>query len=54
MLHSSADRTARVREHGELNNWLYKEMRCGYPTGLASASSWTRRSWSTSRGGERP
>lgn len=26
MLHSAADRTARVREHGELNNWLYKEM----------------------------
>ena len=26
MLHSTAERTARLRERGELNNWLYKEM----------------------------
>lgn len=26
MLHSTTERTARLREHGELNNWLYKEM----------------------------
>jgi hypothetical protein len=26
MLYSTADRTARLRDHGELNNWLYKEM----------------------------